>query len=322
MSEDGAGPLIQVLSPPALVDLAGAPVNPVLTIVATRPDEGTGLCYHVADGRHGRTDATLDIIEDLRRLALRERMTLTAAERIVIQAEDVPVEADGVSWEARSGWSRIRLIPDLYYFQAKGHEDFEPSLAPWDQRDDRVVWRGSTTGRFWQCVEELDELPRYRLCRAAGRLGPRADFGVTDVVQAADPAHEALIRDRLRREGYLREFMPFVDMGRYRYVLDIDGNANSWNFMMKLRLGCCVLRVESPWRQWFSDRLMAWTHYVPVREDLSDLAEKVDWCFSHPEMAAAIADRGKTFALEMRFEQERTDAARTVFASRGSGRTT
>jgi hypothetical protein len=293
--------------------LAGVPVNPMVSIIALRDAGEPDIRYYVADERHPRLDITLDMIRHLRAIALHEGMAVPETERVVIQGDDTPVDVESVSWGTQVNWSAIRLIPDLYYFFAQGYEDFEPDLEAWDERPASIVWRGSTTGRFGQTVENVQDLPRYRLCKLALELGSRADVGITDVVQS-HPEHTDLIRERLQNEGIFRDFVPFAEMGRHRFIMDMDGNSSSWNFMMKLRLGCCVLRVESPWRQWFSSRLIAWKHYVPVAADLSDFLARADWCFAHPAESAAIAAAGKQFAVDMKFSVELSNAARATFA--------
>jgi hypothetical protein len=86
------------------------------------------------------------------------------------------------------------------------------------------------------------------------------------------------------------------EFARYRYLVDIDGNTNSWGFLAKLLMGSCILKVESPFRQWYYDRLRPWEHYIPIRGDLSDLEERVQWCREHDEEARQIGATGKRFA--------------------------
>ena len=105
-------------------------------------------------------------------------------------------------------------------------------------------------------------------------------------------------------------------MTHYRMLIDIDGNSNSWNALARFRMGCCVLRVESVWRQWFHDRIAPWEHYVPVRADLSDLGERIQWCLDNDEAAAEIAARGRRFALATRFEDEMDAAAQSLLSVR------
>ena len=212
-----------------------------------------------------------------------------------------------------TSWHDVALIPDLYYFQAKGYEGPLPATIPWSDRHERIVWRGSTTGLLQQRVDDLDALPRYRLCKIVSQLGAIADVGLNAAVQAVDSEQEQRIKDRLLAEGLLKPFVPMTEMARCRFILDIDGNSNSWNFIMKLRLGCCVLRVDSDWQQWFTPRLLPWVHYVPIAKDLCDAASKISWCLDNAAECAAIADRGTAFALNMRFDDEMAAAAATLY---------
>jgi len=310
--------IVTLLSPEGMWAMAGFHVNPYATIIA-RNGSGPGDFRYFIGGwqaePHHRVIATFPYLEHLRALARNSDWLLRNDGRIVFQGEDNPLDFPSVTWEARSDWHDVRLIPDLYYFMAGGYEGFDPALEPWEDRRSSLVWRGSSTGLVWQTLSILDELPRYRMCKLAAELGARADVGLTDVVQAANAQEEELIRERVSREGLLRPYMPMTEMAQHRFILDIDGNANSWNFMQKLRLGCCVLRVESEWRQWFSDRLIAWQHYVPVASDLSDLLERADWCFANPAECSAIAERGRQFALDMKFADEMSQAAFVAFAA-------
>ncbi len=298
--------------------MAGIHVNPDLTIVARNGSGYADFRYFVSEGYggpHPRVIGALSYVEHLRSLMRHGDVPLRNDGQIVFQLEDNPIDVPSVSWEARRDWQNVRLIPDLYYFAARGYEDFDPVLEPWEDRRPSLVWRGSSTGLFWQTLDDLDRLPRYRMCRFAARLGAGADVALTDLVQAANPEEARLIRERVTREGLLKPFIPMAEMARHRFILDIDGNSNSWNFMQKLRLGCCVLRVESQWQQWFSDRLIAWEHYVPIASDLTDLIERAEWCFANMEECSAIAVRGAKFAFDMSFADEMSHAARVAFAA-------
>lgn len=239
--------------------------------------------------------------------------------RYIFQGEDCPRDIPSVTWEKRPEWNNITLVPDLYYFMERGYEDFlgeGADLPSWSSRRNAVAWRGSTTGvvhgagihQVGFSMETLERLPRYDLCRRLQALGDQADAGIVALVQCPD-GEKADIAQRLEAEGLTKPYLPLTDMAHFKYLIDIDGNTNSWNFIQRLRLGCCMIKVESPWVQWFHNRIQPWTHYVPVKQDLSDLAEKVEWCRTHDDMARQIAENGRRFSLEMHFEQEMKQAA-------------
>lgn len=55
---------------------------------------------------------------------------------------------------------------------------------------------------------------------------------------------------------------------------------------------------ERPWAEWYFARLEPMVHFVPVREDLSDLLGRSRWVVEHPQEAAAIGRAGQAFARE------------------------
>jgi hypothetical protein len=236
------------------------------------------------------------------------------------QGWDGPSETErpSVSFERSVGNQRITLVPDLYYFESHGYRDMMISLrqtaVPWSDKRATFMWRGSTTGQFIT-LDNFDNLPRYRLCRAGRALGTYFDAGITDIVQTDSPATQAVLAARLREEGILLPYVPQARMTEYRYVIDIDGNSNSWGFFAKLLLGSCVLKVASPFEQWFYPELVAWTHYVPISADLSDLTKIVEWCLAHDDECAKIAACGYAFAMERHIDRENRRAAHDVLAA-------
>jgi hypothetical protein len=79
-------------------------------------------------------------------------------------------------------------------------------------------------------------------------------------------------------------------------------------------MGCCVLKVDSPYEEWFYARLRPWIHYVPVAHDLLDLPNKVKWCLQNEETCRTIAETGRRFAESLGFEVEMAAAADAFIA--------
>lgn len=312
---------IEIISDQEFGERAGHAVNPHVSVLVLQegPDPTTARCL-VARWREEPIVRTLDAARYM--LALAEKLARHGPagaagdfpRATIFQAKDEPVDAPSASWQKQAGWDAVRLVPDLYYHVERGYEAFLPDQPDWSARRPAVVWRGSSTGNpYGMTLANLDELPRYRLCRAAQALGEAADVKLSGIVQADGVEQEHAIVERVRAEGVIGDFVPMTAMAGYRLIVDIDGNANSWNFMQKLRLGACVLRVESVWRQWFSAALTPWKHYVPVAADLSDFAAIVDWCLTHDREVEAIARQGRQFALDMRYDDEMLKAAQTIF---------
>ena len=292
----------------------GVECNPHITFRVIR--EAAALYFEVSDfggAPHSRVTDTMHYLRELHGIGSRVDGRMSAdAPPFIFQCDDNPHHFPSVSWESKFGWHGIRLVPDLYYYHYRGYEDFRPEQVAWADREDKVFWRGSSTGLFQFGLDNIGEMPRYRLARIAKEIGAHADIGFTQVVQAR-AEDEAAVTQHLHDEGLFKAFVPMPEMTRYRYFVDIDGNANSWNMMQKLRLGACMLKVDSQYQQWFHDRLNPWEHYVPVAEDLSDFAARVEWCRSNAQEASNIALRGRRFATNMTFADEMLRAARAIY---------
>ena len=74
------------------------------------------------------------------------------------------------------------------------------------------------------------------------------------------------------------------DMIKYKYVLDIDGNASTWDATAwKLNSGSVIFKTDSNWAQWFYADYHPWIHYIPVADDFADIQERFHWCEQNPE---------------------------------------
>ena len=206
----------------------------------------------------------------------------------------------------------ITLVPDAYFFQSDGYAQIRASVlarrfAPWSERLAKVFWRGQPT---FNCVSDdgakvsaFDQVPRITLCRRL-KNNPYADIGLIGVW--GQPYFKESMLDYLQSEQLLRGKVDMLSQaGGFRFLLDIDGVASAWGLYEKLLLGACVIKVDSPYEQWFYERLRPWQHYVPVAADLSDLSATIEWCLSHDDLAREIAHRGQALALEHTVESGR-----------------
>lgn len=217
---------------------------------------------------------------------------------------------------------RVTLIPDLAFGLSHGYydlrEQYRKLAIPWRERIPVAFWRGSSTGPFPTSYESFRSLPRFRLCELS--LADRTGLGLLDarlsaIVQNTTEEDGGRVRELAQSLGMLVPYVPQPEFIRYRYQIDIDGNANSWSLLHKLSMGSCVLKLESRYRQWYYGDLRPWEHYVPVQADLSDLEDRILWCREHDEHARNIADAGKRFADGFVFGTEMAHAAALLLES-------
>jgi Glycosyl transferase family 90 len=94
--------------------------------------------------------------------------------------------------------------------------------------------------------------------------------------------------------------MELYELADYRYHLDLGGlSGTAWGGLRwKLCSGLLVFKVESWANDWWYRTLEPWTHYIPIRADVSDLHEKYQWTQRNPEAAQAIAEAGRNQCLK------------------------
>ncbi len=198
-------------------------------------------------------------------------------------------------------------LPDAHFFRDYGYaatDAFAAQHAPaWDDRMDSIVWRGRLNGDGLfsmdpAVVNNPGVIQRLRMALKC----QDADVDFRFIADRTRPYHR-LFEDA----GLIGGFIPTHDWGGMKYAIDIDGYTNAWcNFMQRLKLGCCVLKVESQfgYYQWYYHKLIPWEHFVPIRADLSDLNEQIDWVRSNSTKARDIAANGQALAQSLTFESE------------------
>ena len=85
------------------------------------------------------------------------------------------------------------------------------------------------------------------------------------------------------------------EQSEYKYIVHVDGHVSAFRLSLELSMGCVILLVDSPWKIWYRDLLKEGEHYVSVKEDLSDLIEKIKWCRDNDEKCEQIAKNARIF---------------------------
>ncbi len=190
---------------------------------------------------------------------------------------DLPVLSPTRHWLACFGAHRgdpsALLQPDPHYlggYYGALFAELLPFKTPWADRKERAVLSAGDHGESCNLFEPLADRsvhPR-RLLKAV------------------------VAEQKLDVDVFLGQPFSRGEQLAYRYIVDVDGFARTWDaWAWKMMSGSTVLAVASPWVSFFSEQFSPWQHYVPINNDCSDLAEKLEWCRNHAAECAAIAGR-------------------------------
>lgn len=164
--------------------------------------------------------------------------------------------------------------------------------TPWEQKIKKAVFRGSSTGVG--VTEETNK--RLKALQIGTENKDILDVGITKW-NTRPRKHETEVYLRtIERSTYpvIGKLSP-LEQSRYAYVLNIEGHVAAYRLSYEMSFGSVILLVDSEWKMWFSRFIIPWKHYVPVKADLSDLVEKVQWCIQNDDECKQIAHNSIEF---------------------------
>jgi len=153
-------------------------------------------------------------------------------------------------------------------------------------KKDMLVWRGKVKRDHRQIAfRKLFDNP---LC----------DIGKTNTLKDDDTLH------------WNKPRMTIEEQLRYKFILSIEGNEVATNLKWIAQSNSLCFMTRPKFESWFMEgRLQASKHYVEVRDDYSDLSEKMEHYLTHPNEAQAIISN-----LNVYFDQFRDQAKQDLIS--------
>jgi hypothetical protein len=181
--------------------------------------------------------------------------------------------------------SNLLYLPlDDETFQVGLEKVLEPIPQPaWEDRKPIAYWRGGASGCGF-------ERPNVRVRVTTALYGyPGTDVRITPW-WGWENGHNI--------PPYM--FAPRSELDehfQHKYLLIIDGNCIASNHQWVFGSGSVPIMVTHPDnRYWFQKYLKPMVNYVPIKYDLSDLKEKIDWLREHDAEAKRIAENAGAFS--------------------------
>lgn len=204
------------------------------------------------------------------------------------------------TWE---DWARVCMDRQKYfpksaqYYRAPFSFDTMDEVE-WHHKKPVAVFRGSSTG--FGVTEDTN--PRIKVARLALQFPECLDAGITTwnarpriISSESSSIQLRTIDPRLIDSIPIVPFMDITEQAKYKYIVNIDGHVSAYRLSLELRTGSVILKVASQYKIWYSHLLVPYTHYIPVKEDCSDLLDQIQWCQSHDEECRQIAMNARAF---------------------------
>lgn len=196
--------------------------------------------------------------------------------------------------------SKQILIPDFDALEGKYQvlrkKDVTSFSVPWESKINQLVWRGSSAQRaldgYTGCMtcDNPRSFSRVLLCELSQYYPNLIDAKFTFFAQGGENVPYV--------QQFKGEKLSFEQQFRYKYHVMVDGNscpysASGW----KLFTNSLLFKAHSERIQWYYRLLKPYEHYIPVKEDLSDLMEKLTYYIQHDAEAKTIANNARHFAI-------------------------
>lgn len=178
------------------------------------------------------------------------------------------------------------LYPSPWYWYEKVAYD-EKKDRKWEDKVDQLYWRGSTTGGFsrdggWRrqhrqrFVQKINAADQAKVLenRAASNEGGEQDWEVREVARSE---YKDLFNVYFSHVGQCddgdceaqKQFFTIQGHAdqqgawKYKYLVDLDGNAFSGRFYAFLKSRSLVYK-QAIFREWHYEWIKPWAHYIPL----------------------------------------------------------
>lgn len=185
-------------------------------------------------------------------------------------------------------WARVTSQEDsgASELRAQAHVSEDSVNRVWSTKKQKAVFRGSNTGHGCS-VADNTRLKLVALGRDHSRI---LDVGITKWNLRIRKAKDSPYLTIPDVSGFsLVPKLSYEQQSNYKYIVNVDGHVSAFRLSRLLGLSSCILIVESDYALWFSRMLRPYEHFIPVKADLSDLVEKVEWCMRHDSECEAVS---------------------------------
>ncbi len=177
------------------------------------------------------------------------------------------------------------------------------------EKDDKLVWRGATTGTF-RSKNGLDEYSSRYFVAKRKELSSKYDIGFTFISLTEKDKSDIESADL---QGLLKNRLDIRQQLQSKYLLSLEGNDVASGLKWMLYSRSVVIMPKPRCESWHLERFLSpFRHYVPVKQDLSDIDEVYQWCLNNTSKCEEIAMNGRAFIVSLLNEAREDRLARRV----------
>lgn len=189
-------------------------------------------------------------------------------------------------------WARVQQDNNKWFVDSCCNFNTENFNKVWQSKKQTAIFRGSATGTG---ICEKTNIRIKASFMSESEINKKESFLDAGIVKwncrpkKIKNNKSLQILDIHKLKINLKNYMTLQEQSNYKYILHIQGHVEAFRLSIELSMYSVVLLVQNTWKLWYSDLLEPYIHYVPVKEDLSDLFEIVKWCRQNDDKCKNIA---------------------------------
>jgi len=191
------------------------------------------------------------------------------------------------------------IIPDDWKLCQEDYEYKIKNDIKWEDKVNTAFFRGSATGHTDICDNQ--RLQISKLNQEWNGRDNLLDAGIVSL-NNKDKIDTNLTVKFIKKDEQnikLLNRIPMNEQIKYKYILSIAGHSGGVNrISWILQSGCLWLKIKplkiiKATESWYSPLLKKDIHYIEIKEDLSDLEEKILWCRENDKECQDISNNAK-----------------------------
>ena len=209
-------------------------------------------------------------------------------------------------------WARISRDKNRWFPRKCNPK--EVYITDWAKKKNIAVFRGTSTG----CGIDASTNKRIKLAQISKKHPDILDAGITKWNLRPRKLQNVKYLDYIKKDQTglkIANFLSGSQQSEYKYIIHVEGHVAAFRLSEELAMGSVLLMVESDWKIWYSKMLIPYVHYVPIKSDMSDIIQVIEWCRVNDDKCKTISENATRFYRKYLCEEGILDFLQKTFIS-------